>query len=149
MLPSGRRLAIDYGEVRVGTALSDVSGILASPYKTFPTADAIIQLVELAVSEDIAVVYLGLPLNLSGAAGQATEKAVHFGTQLRAALNSRVLIHLIDERLSTKSAAQKMANLGEVVGKNKIDQLAAAEILEFALQIEKSQGELAGRELQN
>lgn len=149
MLPNGRRLAIDYGEARVGTALSDVSGILATPYKTFPTAEAIKQIVELILSEEIVVIYLGLPLNLSGKSAEAADKALVFGAQLRSQVDSQILIYLIDERLSTKSAASKMVNVGGVAGRDKIDQLAAAEILEFALQIEKSQGEFAGHELQN
>lgn len=147
MLPKGRRLAIDYGDARVGVAISDFAAILASPYMTFPNNEAIPKLINLIHEEEIMVVYLGHPLNLSGASSESADKALAFGRRLKSEIAGDVVIHLVDERLSTKSATAKVAKAGGHTGKDRIDQLSAAEILEFALQTEKSRGKLAGDEL--
>lgn len=147
MLPKGRRLAIDYGDARVGVAISDLAAILASPYMTLSNKEAISKLINLIHEDEIKVVYLGLPLNLSGASSESAAKAMEFGRQLKSELAGEVVIHLVDERLSTRSAAAKVSKVGGDIGKGRIDQISAAEILEFALQIEKSKGKLAGDEL--
>ena len=72
MLPSGRRLAIDYGDVRIGIALSDATGLIATPYKTLINGpdgflSAIEEIFQIVMAEYIRVIYIGWPLHLSGA----------------------------------------------------------------------------------
>jgi putative Holliday junction resolvase len=147
MLPSGRRLAIDYGAVRVGTAISDASGIIASPLQTFNFQDALRQISNAVNEYEVSVVYIGLPLHLSGAESNSSSNAREFATQLKELVAAHTQLRLLDERLSTKSAIEKsMLGKGKV-DRKLIDQLAAVEILEHALQIEKSSQRLAGYEV--
>lgn len=145
MLPTGRRLAIDYGDVRVGVAISDAAGILATPYKTFPQDIALGSLPAVVEQENVVVIYVGLPLHLSGQPGESAHKAQSFAQQLKMQISSDVMIRLIDERLSSKSAQEKALIAGKKVGRDSIDQLAAVEILESALMFEKSNSALAGK----
>ena len=147
MLPSGRRLAIDYGAVRVGTAISDSSGIIASPFETFSAGDALSQVPKVISDFEISVVYVGLPLHRSGAESDSSIKAREFATQLRGSCPAEIEIRLLDERLSTKAAMDKSILGSGKVDRERIDQLAAVVILEHALQIEKSSQNLAGHEI--
>lgn len=147
MLPTGRRIAVDYGDARVGVAISDVSAILATPFKTLNPENAFDALVKFVAEESVAAIYIGLPLNLSGKEGESAEKAKHFAHQLRTQMPKEIVLCMIDERLSTKSAAHKVLQSGGKVEKASIDQLAAVEILETALNIEKTTGKWAGYEI--
>jgi putative Holliday junction resolvase len=146
MLPLGRRLAVDIGDVRTGVAISDVTGILASPYATITGEDYLSKLAQIVKSEEVVVVYVGLPLHLSGAEGAAAAKVRVEVRKLRQELGDSVWLRLLDERLTTKSASSKLTpNQTKPNGSN-IDQLAAVEILEFALNSERLKNELAGYE---
>ncbi len=147
MLPSGRRLAVDYGAVRVGIAISDPSGIIATPFQTFSNEEALVQICKTIVEYEITVVYVGLPLHLSGLESNSSSKARDFSLKLRESIPGQIEVRLLDERLSTKTATEK-AIIGQgKVDRARIDQLAAAEILENALQIEKASEKLAGHEI--
>jgi len=79
VLPSGRRLAIDYGDVRIGLAISDTTALVASPLRTIKNSGdnsaAVIQEVASIIQDEaISVVYIGLPIHLSGGEGTPTEK---------------------------------------------------------------------------
>ncbi|MEN9542964.1 MAG: hypothetical protein RL239_617, partial [Actinomycetota bacterium] len=74
MLPLGRRLAVDIGDARTGVAISDVTGVLASPYATITGEDYLSKLAQIVKSEEVVVVYVGLPLHLSGVEGAAAAK---------------------------------------------------------------------------
>ena len=149
MLPSGRRLAIDYGEVRIGLAMSDPTGTLSSPLMTLRndvanpvgTFQSISEMVD---TNEIRVIYIGLPLHLSGEEGASSEKVRIFAAGLRRHVNAQMPIQLLDERLSTKEAINKANALGKKLGRDEIDQMAAVAILEFALSVEKSIGNFAG-----
>lgn len=147
-MTAGRRLAIDYGEVRFGLAISDIAGILASPLVTISAnhdIHAIVnQILKIVSDEDVKVIYIGLPLHLSGAEGESALKARAFAQQLRSSLPSVVAIRMIDERLSTRSALKQAREAGNGVNRENVDQLAAVMILENALHAERSQGDLAG-----
>lgn len=146
MLPIGRRLAVDIGDVRTGLAISDAAGILASPYSTISGEDYLAQIAEIVRSEEVVVLYVGLPLHLSGHEGSAAEKVRIEVEKLKVMLSDTVSIRLLDERWTTKSANSKLlSNQGKPL-KSNIDQLAAVEILEFALNSERLNQELAGHE---
>ena len=136
----GRRIAFDYGDVRIGIAVCDPDGILASPVATFLSADRKLksQLIEIFNEYEPIVIYVGKPSNMDGTTGTAADKAALF-CALLATLTS-VPIELIDERLSTVSAVKNMRDSGLSAkdSKSRIDQAAAVAILEFALAIEKN-----------
>ena len=152
MLPSGRRLAIDYGDVRIGLAISDTTALVASPLRTIKNSvdnsAAVIQEVASIVQDEIvSVVYIGLPIHLSGGEGTSAEKVRHFAQELRSYIGSHVETRLVDERLSTQSAINQARSIGKKLTRDDVDQMAAVAILEFALQWERSSGGLAGDEI--
>ncbi|MEY5018456.1 MAG: hypothetical protein RJB54_374 [Actinomycetota bacterium] len=146
MLPLGRRLAVDIGDARTGVAISDVTGVLASPYATITGEDYLSKLAQIVKSEEVVVVYVGLPLHLSGVEGAAAAKVRAEVGKLRSELEDSVSLRLLDERLTTKSASSKLNPNQAKPNRSNIDQLAAVEILEFALNFERLNKELAGYE---
>ncbi len=152
MLPSGRRLAIDYGDVRIGLAISDITALVASPLRTIKnsvdnSAVVIQEVASIVQDEAISVVYIGLPIHLSGGEGTSTEKVRDFAQELRSHIASHIETRLVDERLSTKSAKNQARSMGKKLTRDDVDQMAAVAILEFALHWESSSGRLAGDEI--
>ena len=134
--PPGRVIALDLGEKRIGMAVCDPDGVLASPYSTIErSGDVAVDHREVfaAVADLGAVrVVVGLPLSMSGDRGPravATEKEVE---KLRKALP--VPVDLIDERLTTVTAARSLQAAGLNSRKQRkggrIDQEAAAVLLQ-------------------
>jgi putative Holliday junction resolvase len=152
VLPSGRRLAIDYGDVRIGLAISDITALVASPLRTIKnsvdnSAVVIQEVASIVQDEAISVVYIGLPIHLSGGEGTSTEKVRDFAQELRSHIASHIETRLVDERLSTKSAVNQARSMGKKLTRDDVDQMAAVAILEFALHWESSSGRLAGDEI--
>jgi len=152
MLPSGRRLAIDFGDVRIGLAVSDTTALVASPLRTIKNSvDNVVavneEIASIVLDEAISVVYIGLPIHLSGGEGTSAEKVRHFAQELRSYIGSHMEMRLVDERLSTKSAISQAKSIGKKLTREDVDQMAAVAILEFALQWESSSGRLAGDEI--
>lgn len=138
-----RRLAVDVGSARIGLAISE--GTLALPLETLVAdAQAITRIQEIASSRDVEVVYVGLPLNLKGEFTASTTKAIEFAQLLE---NVGIVVRMIDERLTTKSAQNMLQKAGKKVKESReyIDAQAAALILDFALSSER--GNLAGMTL--
>ena len=136
-LPTGRRLGIDVGSVRVGVALSDPLAMLATPFMTVGVEQALSKIVEIIEREEVKVIYVGWPLHLSGAEGQSTEMVSTFLRGL--SLKTKVSLQLIDERL-TSTTASKIGAKG-----SDVDSIAASLILERALAEEIQSGRLAGK----
>ena len=135
----GRRIAFDYGDVRIGVAVSDPDSILSSPLATLKAKDKLLaQRISVILSdiEPIAI-YVGRPSLLSGNDGSATSKSMEFVSLLSTI--TQIPIELIDERMSTKSAARNLRDAGRNVRESKdaIDMAAAVAILDFAIEIEK------------
>ena len=147
----GVRLAIDYGERRIGVAKSDNSRLIASPVVTLDNSestDKVYSAIKDIVTESNAMlVYIGLPLHLSGKESASSEKARAFAGLLKQHLPQEIQIRLIDERLTTSSAVGELKNAGLKSSRESIDQLAAVKILEFALEVERLSGEAAGHEV--
>lgn len=135
----GRRIAFDYGDVRIGVAISDPDSILCSPLTTLQTTDKKLDSQISAIFQEYEPVqiFVGRPALLSGNDGIASEKAIAFAEHLKQL--TTVPIELIDERMSTVSAARNLRNSGKNAkeSKSSIDMAAAVAILEFALEIEK------------
>jgi putative Holliday junction resolvase len=135
----GRRIAFDYGDVRIGVAASDPDSILSSPLTTLRATDMNLsnQISQIITEIEPVVIYVGRPSLLSGNDGVATEKATEFVARLRTI--TKVPIELIDERMSTISAARNLREAGRSAKESKdaIDMAAAVAILEFAIDIEK------------
>jgi putative Holliday junction resolvase len=131
------RVGVDVGSVRVGVAVSDADGILATPVATLPRdakagAD-LDSLAALVAEHDAVEVVVGHPRHLSGAAGAAAAEAEAYAAALRARVG--VPVRLVDERLTTVSATRTLAERG-VRGKAQravVDQAAAVAILQSAL----------------
>jgi putative holliday junction resolvase len=138
---SGRRLAVDVGKVRVGLAISDFHGILASPLQNVARKaeleETIAAIFEAISDEDIIEIYVGLPVAMSGSATAALEA------------KAGMLVRMIDERLTTVSATAALRSSGKSSkdGRKVIDQIAATLILEQALNIEKNTGAIPGTRL--
>ena len=136
----GRRIAFDYGDVRIGVAICDLDGILASPLVTLSTSDQGIsgQISKILAEYEPIFIYVGKPLNMDSSDGASAQKARVF-CELLESLSDKPVV-MIDERLSTISAARIMRESGVRAkdAKNRIDQAAAVAILEFALAIERN-----------
>jgi len=140
----GRRIAFDYGDVRIGVAISDPDSILASPLTTLTAGDRKLEkaIAEILAEYEPVAIYVGKPANMDGSLGVAVEKARTFIAML-ASLSSVPIVE-IDERLSTVTASRslKLSGVNAKDAKKQIDQLAAVAILEFALAIEKNKNEI-------
>jgi putative Holliday junction resolvase len=139
MMKRGRRIAFDYGDVRIGVAVSDPDSILSSPLTTLKSTDRNLnqQISQMFSEIDPVAIYVGRPALLSGRDGSASEKASEFVAQL--ATITTVPIEMIDERMSTISAARNLRDAGRNARESKesIDMAAAVAILDFAIEIEK------------
>jgi putative Holliday junction resolvase len=139
MMERGRRIAFDYGDVRIGVAVSDADSILSSPLITLKAADKTLlkQISQILSEVEPVAIYVGRPALLSGIDGAASDKALEFVALL--ATITQIPIEMIDERMSTVSAARNLREAGRnpKESKNAIDMAAAVAILDFALEIEK------------
>jgi putative Holliday junction resolvase len=121
----GRVLALDYGAARCGCAVSDPTGTLASPLEPIlrpATRKGIRRVVLLAEELQVRRIVVGLPLSLSGADSAQTVETREWAQRL-SDLVAPVAIELLDERFTTKLAAQ-------AGGKASEDSRAAAVLLD-------------------
>ena len=128
----GRILGIDYGDSRIGLAMSDRLKIIASPFKTIRNEgnENFLQVFQSLIKEkDVETIVVGLPMGLKGQETAQTKKVREFANLLYAL---KLPIHLEDERLSSVSAEKSMIQQNIKTGHNKglIDQRAAAIILQ-------------------
>jgi putative holliday junction resolvase len=130
----GRVLGVDVGTVRVGLALSDPTGTLASPLETLRRAKNhadLDRLAALVVEHEVTEVVVGEPVHLSGASGASAADAADYAQELADRIPD-VPVILIDERLSTVTAASHLREGGIDSRKQRavIDQAAAVVILQ-------------------
>lgn len=133
----GRVLGVDVGTVRVGLALSDPTGTLASPLETLQRAkdgSDLDRLAALVVEHEVTEVVVGEPRHLSGASGASARDADAYARALAGRI-ADVPVHMIDERLSTVSAASSLRASGVDSRRQRpvIDQAAAVVILQSYL----------------
>ena len=135
----GRRIAFDYGDVRIGVAVCDPDGILATHLETLSSKDpGIKKQIALLIDEYEPVkFYVGQPKLLSGQEGTAVTKVLAFTQMLTEGFDIPVV--LVDERLSTVSASKQLREAGvtEKDARSVIDAAAAVAILEQGLANER------------
>ena len=130
----GRSLGVDVGSVRIGVAVSDPDGILATPVETVRrdrSGRHVRRLAELAAELDAVEVVIGLPRTLANRTGTSARDAI----ELSEALARRIAptpVRLADERLTTVSAQRSLRAAGVRARDQRpvIDQAAAVAILQ-------------------
>lgn len=131
---SGRVLALDLGEARIGVAISDAERTMALPHGTIRVSGGIEDLravVALVRETGAGEVVVGHPLGLSGEPGPSARRAEAFAGGLRQ-LVPEVPVHLHDERLSTVEAERRLREAGGsgASRRSRVDAAAATVILE-------------------
>ena len=135
------RLGVDVGRARVGVAVCDRDGLLATPVATLARPEADERAFRMLVQEyGPTEIVVGLPLSLSGGDTPSTTDAREFAAAL--AGWTEVPVRLVDERLSTVSAQRALHAAGRRTKGSRpvIDQVAAVIILQNALDHERSAG---------
>ena len=131
-----RLLGLDVGERRIGLAISDPLGTIASPLRVLDrkeTTDPIGEIIAEAQALEVETIVVGMPLTLRGEIGPAAELMQEFVEKLRA--RSPIPVEIIDERLTTKVAERDMirAGMSREGRRETIDKVAAALILQSYL----------------
>jgi putative Holliday junction resolvase len=131
-----RILAVDWGERRIGLAVSDPFGLIATGLATLEVRgeDRAVSLVaEVAREHEVARIVVGLPLLMSGERGEAAQEAQRFADALAA--RTGVQVETYDERLTSALSERRLREVGVRVGHSKarVDQGAAVALLESYL----------------
>ena len=130
-----RVLSIDYGDTRVGTAITDELGITVQGLETITHTGndkaVLTKLDEFMNKYEIDTIVIGLPLNMDGSSSERVEKTKKFIHKLKCKYN-KIKIVTVDERLTTVQAHKTMNELGikPKDKKNIVDTLSAVYILE-------------------
>jgi putative holliday junction resolvase len=127
-----RLLGIDYGDSRIGLAISDELGSFAHPYRTLHSGARVIDEIRAIVErEQISGIVIGLPKNMDGTLGPSAAKAKCFGTQLAQVIPTMKILFW-DERLTTREAQRALHAVGKNTRQSKkmIDQVAAQILLQ-------------------
>ncbi len=132
-----RVLGIDYGRRRIGLAISDPDGILATPLPVYARRGAradIEYIVRLAREKDAEMIVIGLPLNMDGSSGEMADEVVAFAERLSARVGVPILT--FDERLTSEEADRVLiqADVSRKRRKEVQDSLAAVLILQGYLE---------------
>ena len=130
---SGRLLALDVGERRVGVAVSDPMGCLARPLTIISRRskrEDFATIARLVEEQQATVVVVGYPLNMDGSVGPQARRVARYAAALRRVLP--VPVFLWDERLSSEEAAERLraAAGGRRRRRKHLDDAAAAVILQ-------------------
>ena len=130
-----RVLGLDVGDARIGLALSDPTGMLASPYGFVERGPSdLADIVSVAEENEVAEIVVGLPLSMSGDSGVQAGKVRGFIRELRS--RTDLPIKTVDERLSTVQAQGMLRQSGRRRrdrDRGEIDAVAAAVILQAYL----------------
>ncbi len=133
-----RFLSIDYGSKNIGIAISDVGRQIATPYTTIENKNleyVYKELDQIIKQMDVAVIVIGLPLQMNGEEGETVNKVKSF-TEFIKKQNPNIDICFIDERLTSKLVEKFLINdfnLSRNKRKQIIDKLAATQILQTML----------------
>lgn len=125
-----RVLGIDFGTKRVGLAISDGLGVLASPLDVVPRESVVDVVKGIAIEMDIAKIVVGLPTALGGHEGPSADEARSLGKDLQNATDLPVVYH--DERFTSRMAESALLSKGmkRRDRRQKVDKIAAAIILQ-------------------
>jgi len=125
-------MSIDYGDVRIGLAVTDPLKIISSAYRTIKN-DGIVSVLavlkEVIIKEDVERIVLGHPVGLDGNKTKKTVQVEEFAEKLK---ELGIEVILLDESFTTKRAHDILHSMGKKTGdnKDKIDMIAAQVILE-------------------
>lgn len=133
-------MALDYGEVRIGVAMTDLMRLIASPFETYVRKSLeqdLNYICALINNNSVKTVVVGLPLNMDGTEGERAQKTREFVDLLKSRTNVQFVFQ--DERLSSVSAEELLLEGGmkRRERKQNIDKVAAAIILESYLNSKK------------
>lgn len=139
-----RYLGLDYGEKRVGVAVSDPLGMLAHGKETIivKSQKQLLAEIENLINEyDIQKIVLGLPLRLSGEESEKSAAVRKFGERLASTFN--ILVDYLDERLTSVQVHGILHQMGKKPSKHKarVDQMSAQLILQTYLDREIKLGD--------
>lgn len=129
-----RALGVDPGTKRIGLAISDLSGTIASPLTVLQRSRSaqhdLAEIARIARDEEAEVVVVGLPINMDGSEGPAAKRARDEARRLATVV--RVPVEMHDERRTTVSADRSMleAGLNAVERRQRVDKVAAAIMLQ-------------------
>ncbi len=129
-----RSLGIDLGSKRIGVAMSDSSGVIASPLMVIDRGSSHAldhkKIQELIDEHLVECVVVGMPLSMSGKVGPAAKSAQEEIIEMKSALS--VAVHSYDERLTSKTANDSMikANMKAQARRRIVDKIAAAVMLQ-------------------
>jgi putative pre-16S rRNA nuclease len=129
-----RALGLDPGSKRIGVAVSDRSGTIASPLLVYRRSRSkqhdVDELARIARDEEAEIIVVGLPVNLDGSHGPAAAAATGLARHLATVVDVPVELH--DERLTTVSADRSMldAGLDAAERRQRVDKVAAAIMLQ-------------------
>ena len=126
-----RAMGLDVGDARIGVALSDPLGIIASPLTIITRKDGgsgIEAIVDIARQNEVGQIIVGLPLSMDGSVGKQADKVHAFTTELCHC--TEIPIEFRDERLSTKVAKRVVQKLRKTNRETRYDAAAAALILQ-------------------
>lgn len=132
--PKHRIMGIDFGESRIGVALSDPLGIIATPLTIITRtggAKDIDALVDIIRQNEVACVVIGLPISMDGTLGKQVEKVKAFTAEL--CEKTDIPVKFKDERLSTVVAKNLLQETRKTSRKTRYDAAAAALILQSYL----------------
>jgi putative holliday junction resolvase len=137
-----RALGIDFGERRIGLAISDTEGIVATPLVTLERrsdVSAIERIVAIVRREEVGRLVVGEPMGLDGVRGPAALRARRFGERLAAATGLPLV--WVDEALTTVAAIERLRAAGVDPRKKpeRIDAVAAQILLEEDLERARSE----------
>ena len=146
----GRRLGVDPGDARIGVAVSDPTGFLATPVETLKRGKGDLRRIQrIAEEHHVIEVVVGLTRSLAGSEGPAAAKVRDFATQLARRV-APVPVRLCDERLTTVSAEAILRERGKKGAKRRevVDQAAAVLVLQHALDPERGSGRPPGETIE-
>jgi len=143
----GRRIGFDFGDVRIGVAITDQSGLLSTPLNYLTNSDEGLEIEIEELISKYAPIYIaiGYPLHLSGSESKKSASVRIFALSISKLTESP--IYFIDERMTTVSASRILREAGHnsKSARSEIDSEAAAAILDAALNQERLQGEPLNR----
>lgn len=125
-----RYLGVDFGTKRVGLAISDATGLLASPLDVVGRGEAVEKVAELVVEHGVGGLVVGLPTALSGEEGRSARDARILGAELGAETGLPVIF--VDERFTSRIAEDSLIETGMRRRKRRetVDKAAAALLLQ-------------------
>ncbi|KPJ72641.1 hypothetical protein AMJ52_05700 [candidate division TA06 bacterium DG_78] len=132
-------MAIDYGEKRVGLAITDPLGIISQPFLTIEikSQKELIKRLKFIIQENtVGLILVGNPLSHNGQATKMSRKIAVFVDELKKAVS--VDVQLWDERFTSKYAVNTLKDVGLKKKGSKIDQIAASLMLEEYIKSQSS-----------